>query len=482
VAGAGDVNGDGFGDVVVGAYLYDGGEANEGAAWVFHGRGVGIADGNPATAASAFESNLAQARLGLAVSGAGDVNGDGYGDVLLGAYRYSAGESEEGAAFLLPGSETGVPSGNPATLGVTRLESNQASARLGRSVASAGDVNGDGYADVIAGAYLYDAGESNEGAAFVFHGSSSGIADGNPTTANAQLESDQASAQLGFSVGGAGDANGDGYGDVIAGANLYDAGETDEGAAFVFQGSASGVADGNPQTAMTQLESNQASANFGSTVASAGDVNGDGYGDVIAGADHYDAGETDEGAAFVFLSNSQGRPVLAQQRGVYGAASLSQPWGYALGTAFQAELRGSHPDGVGRVREEVEACPPGVAFGDLSCTSAVGTAWESLALGAADTSLKATLVGLSPDTLYRWRARVQHAPSTGPLPANPPHGPWRRVGAQASEGDIRPVPEPDELLGLGSTLALLVALYRRRMRAVAPRLGTGLGRPAARGR
>ena len=97
-----------------------------------------------------------------------------------------------------------------------QLESNQVNAQLGFSVAGAGDVNGDGYADVIIGARFYDAGEADEGAAFVFLGSASGIvAAGNPTNADAQLESNQVNAQLGFSVAGAGDVNGDGYADVI---------------------------------------------------------------------------------------------------------------------------------------------------------------------------------------------------------------------------------------------------------------------------
>ena len=80
------------------------------------------------------------------------------------------------------------------------------------------------------GAPYYNAGQTDEGRAFVFLGSASGIADGNPATDHAQLESDQADAQLGISVAGAGD----GYDDVIVGANRYDAGEIDEGAAFVF--------------------------------------------------------------------------------------------------------------------------------------------------------------------------------------------------------------------------------------------------------
>ncbi len=187
-----------------------------------------------------------------------------------------------------------------------QLLSKQKGALLGYSVAAAGDVNGDGYDDVIVGARDYDAGEWNEGAAFVFLGSASGIADGDPGTAAAQLESDQGNAKLGSSVAGGGDVNGDGYDDVIVGAEGYNAGESDEGAAFVFLGSASGIADGDPGTAAAQLESDQRGAKLGSSVAGARDVNGDGYDDVIVGARDYDAGESNEGAAFVFLGSASG--------------------------------------------------------------------------------------------------------------------------------------------------------------------------------
>jgi hypothetical protein len=90
------------------------------------------------------------------------------------------------------------------------------------------------------------------------------------------LESSQSNSYLGISVSGAGDVNGDGYADVIVGADHYDAGQADEGAAFVFLGSAAGIADGSPATAAAQLESNQPGANLGVSVSSAGDVNGDG--------------------------------------------------------------------------------------------------------------------------------------------------------------------------------------------------------------
>ncbi len=289
VASAGDVNGDGYSDVIVGAWQFGMGFSYEGAAFVYFGSATGIST----TAAAIVHSNQLNAYMGQSVASAGDVNGDGYSDIIVGAYNYNSGQAGEGAAFVYHGSADGIN-----TTANAMMESNQASANMGFSVASAGDVNGDGYSDVIVGAHYYDNGETDEGAAFVYHGSSAGIS----TTAAAIVESNQASAQMGYSVACAGDVNGDGYSDVIVGANLYDNGQADEGAAFIYHGSAGGIST----TAATIVESNQVSALMGVSVASAGDVNGDGYSDVIVGAFQYDNGQTDEGAAFIYQGSASG--------------------------------------------------------------------------------------------------------------------------------------------------------------------------------
>ena len=289
VGTAGDVNADGYSDVIVGALYYDNGESNEGRAFVYHGSATGLS----ATAGWTAESNQAGANFGLSVGTAGDVNGDGYSDVIVGALFYDNGESNEGRAFVYHGSAAGLS----ATAGWT-AESDQASALFGGRVGTAGDVNGDGYSDVIVGAYLYDNGESDEGRAFVYHGSTTGLS----AAAGWTAESDQSGARFGISVGTAGDVNGDGYSEVIVGANAYDSGETDEGRAFMYYGSATGLSAAAGWTA----ESDQAFASFGHSVGTAGDVNGDGYSDVIVGARSYDNGETAEGRAFVYQGSSTG--------------------------------------------------------------------------------------------------------------------------------------------------------------------------------
>jgi hypothetical protein len=148
---------------------------------------------------------------------------------------------------------------------------------------------------VVVGAAAYDNGQSDEGRVYVFHGSPTGLA----TSAASTYEANQAIAGFGVSVASAGDVNSDGYSDVIVGSPYYDSGETNEGRAFVYLGSASGLAASSAWFA----ESNQMGARFGFSVASGGDVNGDGFADVLLGAPLYDDAQTDEGGAFVYLGN-----------------------------------------------------------------------------------------------------------------------------------------------------------------------------------
>jgi hypothetical protein len=288
VATAGDTNGDGFSDVVIGAYNYDNGETNEGRAYVYFGSGLGLAP----SPAWTRELNQASAGFGVSVATAGDVNGDGFADVIVGAYRYDNGETDEGRALVYQGSAAG-----PSTLAAWTAESNQASAFFGRVVATAGDVNGDGRSDVLVGAYGYDNGQSDEGRVFVYYGGSAGL-----FIANWNVESDQADALMGSSVATAGDVNGDGFSDLIVGAPSYDNGGINEGRAYVYLGSASGPGLSAAWTA----EGNQSGVHFGSSVGTAGDVNGDGFSDVIIGAPYYGNGELNEGRAFVYHGSASG--------------------------------------------------------------------------------------------------------------------------------------------------------------------------------
>lgn len=338
VASAGDVNGDGYADLIIGAYRYDAGSGDAGAAFIFAGGPGPMLSSSVSAAVTRLDSGQVGADFGIAVAGAGDVDGDGYDDVIVGARFYDNPTVDEGAAFLFLGSPTGVADAD-ASAAATTLESNQGFSAFGASVAGAGDVDHDGFDDVIVGAFLYDSGEPDEGAAegaaFVFHGSPSGVPDGDPASAASTLQGNQDFALFGLSVAGAGDTNGDGRADVIVGAPLYDDGEADEGAAFVFHGSGAGVASGGPATADTRLRSAQAGANFGFAVAGAGDVDDDGFDDVIVGADEWTGSEVNEGGAFVFLGSAAGVPdaTAATASAVLRANDPGADFGIAVGGA-----------------------------------------------------------------------------------------------------------------------------------------------------
>ncbi len=300
VGTAGDVNGDGYSDVIVGADHDGAGGTDEGRAYVY----LGSAGGLSASPSWTVGSGQAGADFGCSVGTAGDVNGDGYSDVIVGAGHYDDGETGEGRAYVYLGSTSGL-SAHPHWT----AEGGQAGADFGCSVGTAGDVNGDGFSDVVVGADHNDDGETDEGRACVYEGSATGLRASPSWT----VDSGQAGAELGCSVGTAGDVNGDGYADVIVGARLYNNGQASEGRVYVYQGSAMGLAPDPDWT----TGCSQAGALFGCSVATAGDVNGDGRSDIIVGASGYSDGEAAEGMAFVYDGLSSGTAMNASwsQRG-----------------------------------------------------------------------------------------------------------------------------------------------------------------------
>ncbi|NMC00358.1 MAG: hypothetical protein GYA35_08785, partial [Thermoanaerobaculaceae bacterium] len=271
---AGDVNGDGYSDVIVGSYNYNSGR---GKAYLYYGSAFGLSS----SAGWTKEGEIAGGYFGISASTAGDVNGDGYSDIIIGAFGCNSGA---GRTYLYCGGSTGLSS-SPSWI----RNGENMSDMFGATVATAGDVNGDGYSDVLVNAYGFNL---NSGRAYLFNGSASGLT----LTPSWVATGEGINNYFGRAIATAGDVNGDGYSDVIAGAWGYN---SETGKAYLYLGGPSGLSS-SPSWVKT---GETTYSRYGLPAVSAGDVNGDGFSDVLIGADRF---SDYQGKAYLYLGSASG--------------------------------------------------------------------------------------------------------------------------------------------------------------------------------
>ncbi len=305
VALLGDTNGDGMGDLAIGAtdfsYASDSGTFyDSGGVWVFRGPVTGTVSLADATARLYGEGEDDHA--GMALVPAGDVNGDGTVDVLLGIPDSDRGGFDSGAAMLIYGPMEGeIPLGSieEGGLGLV-LVGERADARAGISVAG-GDVTGDGLADLVVGAPGDDDGGSGAGAVYLLAGPAFGVVD--LSSATAKLLGEATDDTTGTAVAVA-DLDGDGYFDILIGAPGQDADAVDSGAVYVVYGPI--AADMDLSEADARL-SGEAYQDFsGSALAVAPDMSGDGYPDLVVGSPSQSEEHLNAGVVHVLLGPPSG--------------------------------------------------------------------------------------------------------------------------------------------------------------------------------
>ena len=350
VSNAGDVNGDGIDDLIIGSPNADAGNyysdySDKGEAYVVFGTTDGFdgeldltsLDGSNGFTISGIDSND---RLGSSVSSAGDINGDGIDDLIISApnageptigdygnYYYS---DRRGEAYVVFGTTEGFD----ANLDLTSLDGRNGFTisginsfdNLGSSVSSAGDINGDGIDDLIIGAPNTGAGYynsySSEGTFYVVFGTTEGFdAELDLTSLDGSngftIPGIDRNDRLGRSVSSAGDINGDGIDDLIIGTPSADTGYnsySSEGEAYVVFGTSDGFdaeldltsLDGSNGFTISGIDQND---NLGQSVSNAGDFNGDGFDDLLISAPN--AGSTNSyysggGEVYILFGSSNG--------------------------------------------------------------------------------------------------------------------------------------------------------------------------------
>lgn len=342
VSPAGDINGDGHADLLVGARNHDVSGGREGAAYVVFGplpRERRVLTDLPGVRVVGVESAAGTGKL---VRSVGDVDGDGLHDVMVSTDEGDGGGyTNNGLVHLFTGAQLAASVGED-------LQTTQATATwhgpsnygwLGVGITPAGDVDGDGRDDIWMGASGDKQGNRAAGAVYLLTAtelSSAAVGDGNSTpiltdATTVQLVGDEERAYLGAQLAGGLDLNSDGVPDLVVGVNLASRNGDGSGEVRVLLGGATGTVLSSEVDIV--LVGDQTGDQAGSAVSPAGDMNADGHDDLWVGAARVDTSNADAGAVYLL----HGGPDFGDREGLLGDA-----WDARL-------LGGSAGDGLGTI-------------------------------------------------------------------------------------------------------------------------------------
>ena len=381
VSSAGDVNNDGYDDLIIGAPSADLNGAYSGSTYIIYGkkgdfeRNIDLSDlinSDGSRIGIRIKGESANDRSGYSVT-SGDINGDDVNDIIIGARDTDPNGWNSGSTYVVFGGEDRLNTDIELSAIARgednagfRLDGEGAGDLSGWSV-SAGDVDDDGYDDIIIGARGADSNGSNSGSTYVVSGkvasdSASELSSGTINLATIVASDDNA----GFSLDGeraydysgdsvsSGDVNGDGYDDIVIGANGADSNGDESGSTYVVFGKASVFSE---TINLSDITSDDGSAGFrldgesvggwsGSSIASAGDFNGDGYDDIIIGAHRADLNGYRSGSTYVVFGKAGGFKGTMQLSGLDGSD------GFRLDGGSAYDRSGSSVSSVGDVNDD----------------------------------------------------------------------------------------------------------------------------------
>jgi len=383
VAGLGDVDGDGLGDLLVGAP-----EESSGRAFLVLGRESGWAPEIELAASHAvFSGERLDDEAGSSVAGAGDVNGDGLDDLLVAAPGSDTPEDDAGQVYLLTGAAGAWAGEHHLTDATASWTGQQDNHYLGYGGAAtgAGDLNADGLDDFAFGTYRHEFNGVCSGKVYVVFGRTSGWElEASASTADASFLGEQSWDFAGISLAGAGDLDGDGLDDLIIGASSRDHVDDSVGETYVVLGRTVGWA---PNVSLGMVDGSIVGTDHyeqsAAALAAGGDVDGDGLGDLLIGGPSADVVNEMEGRAYLVRGEVGGwwmrTPLTTVAAGVIEGAAYQDQLGQGLAIAGDLDGDGYDDIAVGVPGDDANGVDSGsvILVLDSRCGDADGDGYDA---------------------------------------------------------------------------------------------------------